>query len=59
MKEEAMNQMSGNCTTQKIFEIVCEDNIMKPTKYCLKKGGQRGWEYNGEVNLFKVHYMLV
>jgi hypothetical protein len=38
-----------------------EDSIMKPIEHCLKKQGEaRGKkEYNGGVNLFKVHRMHV
>jgi hypothetical protein len=32
-----------------------EDRVMKPTKRCLKRGGGEEWEYNGGVNLIKMH----
>jgi hypothetical protein len=34
-----------------------EDGMMKPIKYCLKRGKEGGGlrEYNGDVSLFRVH----
>jgi hypothetical protein len=54
------------CVYIHVYICVCihihmyEDSIMKPTKYCLKRGGERKEGYGNvieAVNLFKVHCM--
>jgi hypothetical protein len=43
-----------------LYTYICEDRIIKPTKYCLKKVGRMEGGYKNiieEVNLFKVSCM--